>query len=266
MTPDDLQQRLQQRLGYTFRDAAHLREALTHPSIHNGGVRGHESAQADNERLEFLGDAVLQLAITDRLYEVFPNEPEGRLTPWRAALVSRERMARLAADLGLGELLSMSRGEERNGGRTRTSNLANAMESVFGAIFRDGGWEAARDVILLLLNGEIAVFAATAEMVPGSVAFATPASAAAAGAAAAVIPAVAAATVAAAFAAAGMAVAMLPIAGPVALAAEASALRSAVADRTCLESTTSPRVAISSAIYAVPSGCWRTFTGSCRRS
>ena len=142
----------QARLGHVFRDPALLREALTHPSVHSAG--GSQRGK-DNERLEFLGDAVLQLAVTARLYDAFPEAPEGRLTQWRATLVSRERMARLAGELGLGALLAMSHGEERNQGRTRGSNLANAMEAVLGALFRDGGWEAAQAAVDRLLGPEI---------------------------------------------------------------------------------------------------------------
>ncbi|SDT85863.1 ribonuclease-3 [Verrucomicrobium sp. GAS474] len=145
---------LEERLAHRFADPQILLEALTHPSTAQGKER--KAAAPDNERLEFLGDAVLQLAVTERLYALFPEAPEGQLTPWRASLVSRARMADLATRLGLGDLLSMSRGEERNGGRTRQSILANAMEAVFGAVFRDAGWEAARKVILHLLDTEIA--------------------------------------------------------------------------------------------------------------
>jgi ribonuclease-3 len=139
---------LEQRLGYTFQNPDLLRQALTHPSY------GHElrRRESDNQRLEFLGDAVLQLAITDALYTQFPHHAEGKLTPLRANLVNREQMQLLATSLQLGSLLILGKGEEQNGGRTRSSNLADAMESVFGAIYLDGGWVIARDLVQKLLQ------------------------------------------------------------------------------------------------------------------
>lgn len=139
---------IQSRLEYTFKCPELLKEALTHPSY------GHELRQQvpDNQRLEFLGDAVLQLAITQRLFELFPDQPEGQLTMLRARLVNRIQLQTLAESLELGASLVLGRGEEMNAGRTRSSNLADAMEAVFGAVFQDAGWEVARDVILRLLN------------------------------------------------------------------------------------------------------------------
>ena len=150
--------KLEERLGHVFRDPALLREALTHPSTRLGARTG----QPDNERLEFLGDAVLQLAVTERLYDLLPEAPEGKLTQTRATLVSRNQMAKLAEEIGLGALLEMSFGEERNQGRTRSSNLAHAMEAVIGAVFRDGGWEAARAAVARLLDPAVATNIAAA--------------------------------------------------------------------------------------------------------
>ncbi len=135
---------LQARLGYTFRDEALLRLALTHPSV------AHEKGAAieHNQRLEFLGDAVLQLALTRELYEKFPSFDEGPLTKARAKLVNRRTLAVHGRSLLLGEHLMLSRGEESHGGRERSSALADAFESVIGAIFLDGGYEAARGFIL----------------------------------------------------------------------------------------------------------------------
>lgn len=148
---------IQSRLAYTFQNPALLQEALTHPS------HGHELRQkgTDNQRLEYLGDAVLQLAITQRLYNLFPNEPEGQLTMLRARLVNRVQLQTLAESIGLGAALVLGRGEEMNAGRTRSSNLADAMEAVFGAVFQDAGWEVSRDLILRLL--EPAVVATTSK-------------------------------------------------------------------------------------------------------
>ncbi len=150
--------KLEERLGHVFRNPALLREALTHPSTRLGA----RSGLPDNERLEFLGDAVLQLAVTERLYDLLPEAPEGKLTQTRATLVSRNQMAKLAEEIGLGALLEMSFGEERNQGRSRSSNLANAMEAVIGAVFRDGGWEAARATVARLLDPAVAINIAAA--------------------------------------------------------------------------------------------------------
>jgi len=134
----------QQRLGYTFRDEELLRLALTHPSVaHEQGV-----AMQTNQRLEFLGDAVLQLILTRELYEKFPAFGEGPLTKARAKLVNRRALAERGRKLGLGRYLIVSRGEENSGGRERASSLADAYEALVGAIFMDGGFEVARDFIL----------------------------------------------------------------------------------------------------------------------
>ena len=135
---------LQTHLGYTFRDESLLRLALTHPSV------AHESGEptAHNQRLEFLGDAVLQLILTHALYEKFPAFNEGPLTKARAKLVNRRTLAEHARALGVGAHLILSRGEEASGGRERASALADTFESVLGALFLDGGFEAAREFVL----------------------------------------------------------------------------------------------------------------------
>ena len=135
---------LQSRLGYTFRDAELLRLALTHPSI------AHElgTAMQTNQRLEFLGDAVLQLILTRELYDKFPTFGEGPLTKARAKLVNRRALAEHGRALELGRHLLVSRGEENSGGRERASALADGYEAVVGAIFLDGGFEIAREFIL----------------------------------------------------------------------------------------------------------------------
>ena len=140
---------LQTRLGYTFRDESLLRLALTHPSV------AHElgTPVQHNQRLEFLGDAVLQLALTRALYERFPDFDEGPLTKARAKLVNRRALGARGRVLGLGAYLVLSRGEEVHGGRERSSALADACESVIGAIFLDGGYEAAREFILREFGG-----------------------------------------------------------------------------------------------------------------
>jgi ribonuclease III len=131
-------------LGYKFRDENLLRLALTHPSL------AHEAntPMQHNQRLEFLGDAVLQLVLTRELYDKFPASEEGPLTKARAKLVNRRALAEHARALGLGAHLILSRGEETHGGRERPSALADAFEAVLGAIFLDGGFEAAREFVL----------------------------------------------------------------------------------------------------------------------
>lgn len=135
---------LQARLGYAFRDESLLRLALTHPSV------AHEQGTPiqHNQRLEFLGDSVLQLALTRELYEKFPAFDEGPLTKARAKLVNRRTLAVHGRAISLGEYLILSRGEESHGGRERSSAIADAYESVIGAIFLDGGYEAAREFVL----------------------------------------------------------------------------------------------------------------------
>ena len=131
-------------LAYHFRDDNLLRLALTHPSVaHESGV-----ASAHNQRLEFLGDAVLSLVLTQKLYEQFHAFDEGPLTKARAKLVNRQTLAARARSLGLGPHLILSRGEEMSGGRDRDSALADAYEALLGAIFLDGGFDAAREFIL----------------------------------------------------------------------------------------------------------------------
>lgn len=125
-----------------------LRQALTHASF------GHERRQhvPDNQRLEFLGDAVLQLAVTEELYRRFPDLPEGRLTVLRARLVNRHHLQVVAMELGLGANLILGRGEENSQGRQRGSILTDAVEAVLGAVFVEAGWPTVRTIILRLLE------------------------------------------------------------------------------------------------------------------
>ena len=133
-----------QQLQIEFKDIDLLREALTHKSYSNE-VKPLEVSH--NERLEFLGDAVLELAITEYLFNKFPNRPEGDLTSFRAALVRKESLAETASQFKYGEYLFMSRGEEQTGGRKRAYILANSYESVLGAIYLEAGFEASRDFV-----------------------------------------------------------------------------------------------------------------------
>jgi ribonuclease-3 len=134
----------QSGIGYTFQDGALLRLALTHPSIaHEAG-----SPVQTNQRLEFLGDAVLQLVLTRVLYEKFPEHGEGPLTKARASLVNRRMLAEHGRKLGIQLHLILSRGEEQTGGRNRPSAVADAFEALIGAIYLDGGMEAVQAFVL----------------------------------------------------------------------------------------------------------------------
>lgn len=137
-------QALQQALGYTFRDVAHLRRALTHPS----------TKQPDNQRLEFLGDAILEFCVSDMLYHKYTDFQEGALTARRAALVCERTLSVLAHSLDLGRCLVMGNGEILTGGREKPSILADAVEAVLAAIYVDGGYEAVRGVIFRLFKDE----------------------------------------------------------------------------------------------------------------
>ncbi|HVU26673.1 MAG TPA: ribonuclease III [Verrucomicrobiae bacterium] len=135
---------LPNRFGYQFRDENLLRLALTHPSV------AHESGKEiqHNQRLEFLGDSVLGLVLSQKLFEKFPDADEGALTKSRAKLVNATTLAEHARELNLGAYLILSRGEENSGGRDRASALADAFEALLGAIFLDGGFDAAQKFIL----------------------------------------------------------------------------------------------------------------------
>jgi ribonuclease III len=146
---------IEERIGYKFRNSLLLAEALTHPSL------GHETQRYhfDNQRLEFLGDAVLQLVISEHLFRRFGGEAEGQLTKLRSRLVSRETLKMHAAALDLGRYLLMGRGEETSGGRDRTSTLADAFEALIGAIYLDGGLDSAREFILTQAHSDLAQLA-----------------------------------------------------------------------------------------------------------
>ncbi|HLV44895.1 MAG TPA: ribonuclease III [Aggregatilineales bacterium] len=134
---------LQQRVGLEFRDKSLLIRALTHPSY---AGEHPEYVLEDNQRLEFLGDAVLGFLSAKMLYHRFPEAPEGRLTRLRAALVRTETLARFAEE-GIAAALLLGRGEEESGGRDRTTNLAAAFESVVGALYLDQGLDAVQQYV-----------------------------------------------------------------------------------------------------------------------
>ena len=135
---------VQERIGVRFDDAAVLRTALTHSSYAN---EHPDEAGDTNERLEFLGDAVLGLVVAETLYEQFPAEGEGRLTEWRARLVMGPTLARVAQRLDLGRSLRLGRGEASTGGRERERNLERVYEALVGAVMLDRGLEEARGFI-----------------------------------------------------------------------------------------------------------------------
>src|SRR6476620_11228626 len=141
---------LETRLGHSFRDAALCETAMTHTSWLNEAGQPDKS---DNERLEFLGDAVLDLVVSDLLMRRFPDRREGDLSRARAALVSETGLARVAVALALGAFLLLGKGEERTGGRTRPSTLANTLEALMGAIYLDAGFDAAAAVAARLFDG-----------------------------------------------------------------------------------------------------------------
>jgi ribonuclease III len=139
---------VQERLQYRFANPGLLARALTHRSFANE----NENPVEDNERYEFLGDAVLELVVSERLFEQFPDMPEGQLSRARAHLVRAETLSRVAIDADLGGTLRLGRGEIATGGRTKKSVLADAVEAVLGAIYLDGGLEQARSTVQLLLG------------------------------------------------------------------------------------------------------------------
>ena len=143
--------RLSAHIGVSFDDLSLLDEALTHPSYTNEA----KGTVPHNERLEFLGDAVLELASSTYLYASYPDCTEGELTKMRASLVQSDTLARLARGLDLGSYLRLGRGELLGGGAERQNNLENAFEAVIGAVYLDRGWEAARDYVARQLAAEV---------------------------------------------------------------------------------------------------------------
>jgi ribonuclease III len=144
---------LETRLGYVFRDRARLENALTHKSYLNENAGW---AHPDNERLEFLGDAVLDLVVGHLLMDAAPERNEGELSKTRAGIVNELGLADVASELGLGEWLFLGRGEEQSGGRRKPSVLADACEALVAAVYLDGGFDAAFAVVKRLCGARVA--------------------------------------------------------------------------------------------------------------
>ena len=143
---------LQRSIGIFFKDISFLEQALVHSSYINENPSLETSS---NERLEYLGDAVLGLVIAQKLYHDFPNSTEGELTRLRASLVRGDFLAYLAQTLALGDYLSLGKGEEASGGRSKPVNLAGALEAVIAAVFLDQGLDVAADFVLRLFSTEL---------------------------------------------------------------------------------------------------------------
>ncbi len=141
--PESLK-KLEKIVGVSFNDTNHLLTAVTHRSYLN---EHREAKQNHNERYEFLGDAVLELVVTDFLFNKYPEKPEGELTAIRAALVNTVSLSEVASNMNINEFLLLSKGEERDTGRARQYILANTFESIIGAIYLDQGYEAAKEFI-----------------------------------------------------------------------------------------------------------------------
>ena len=159
LNAEHLMNPLEERIGYKFRNSLLLAEALTHSSI----SLERKDYPFDNQRLEFLGDAVLQLVITEELFTRFPDFSEGQLTKIRTRLVSRSALKEHARALRLGEHLMMGRGEEASGGRDRASTLGDSFEALVGGIYLDGGLNPARRFILKVAAENLATVTAEPE-------------------------------------------------------------------------------------------------------
>lgn len=150
MSPED-RARCEERLGWSFRDPQLFDQALAHRSW-----CAEHPEDASNERLEFLGDAVLGLVVTDHVYAAYPELQEGELAKVRASVVNAEVLAEVAIEVELGPCLRLGKGEDASGGRHKTSILADALEAVIAAVYLDGGIEAARNTVMRLFGARIA--------------------------------------------------------------------------------------------------------------
>ena len=144
-------ERFEKKINYEFRDKLLLKTALTHSSY----VKEHGRGVRSNERLEFLGDAFFDAIIGEKLFRIFPDKEEGFLSRTRATLVCEKSLSDKAKMLNMGEYILLGKGEEHSGGRHRESILADAMEAVIGAVYLDGGFEAAKDMVIGLFKDVI---------------------------------------------------------------------------------------------------------------
>ena len=144
--------KFQEKIGYQFKDEQLLKQALTHSSYAN---EKHLKKLSDNERLEFLGDAVLELTSSEFLFAHYPKLTEGQLTKLRASIVCEPTLAMCTEAIGLGDYLFLGKGEDQTGGRTRKSILSDAMEAVIGAIYLDGGFANAKEFVLKFIMTDI---------------------------------------------------------------------------------------------------------------
>ena len=144
--------KFQELIGYTFKNEQLLKQALTHSSYAN---EKHLKKLSDNERLEFLGDAVLEVVSSEFLFQNYPELTEGQLTKLRASIVCEATLASCTESVSLGDYLFLGKGEDRTGGRTRKSVLSDAMEAVIGAIYLDGGFANAKEFVLKFIMTDI---------------------------------------------------------------------------------------------------------------
>ena len=149
---EDKLKELEKRIGYKFQDFSLLKHALMHSSYTN---EKHLPKYQCNERLEFLGDAVLELVSSEFLFLENPKEPEGKLTKTRASMVCEPSLAFCARDIELGSYLLLGKGEEATGGRTRESVTSDAMEALIGAIYLDGGFASAKEFVLKFILNDL---------------------------------------------------------------------------------------------------------------
>ena len=143
---------LEKNIGYSFKDRTLLKTALTHPSYLN---EKHEDRIYSNQRLEFFGDSVLSVAVSEYIFSNLRSFPEGKLTELRAKVVCEDSLAEMAKELGVGSYLILGKGEIKSGGTNRPSTLCDAMEAVIAAVYLDGGYAPARELILGSLSEKI---------------------------------------------------------------------------------------------------------------
>ena len=143
---------LEKKTGYVFKNKELLYHAMIHSSYTN---EHHMGRSSNNERLEFLGDAVLELSSSDYLFREFPDKPEGEMTKFRASVVCEPTLANCAREIGLGEYLFLGKGEDAEGGRQRDSILSDALEALIGAIYLDGGFASAKEFVFRFIMNDL---------------------------------------------------------------------------------------------------------------